>query len=357
VRAKTEEAVRQEYGDLFDEEAGPGRARVIRALDAGFRATPLPSSLNGFRPELPGTAAECRISLRPGRWTMAGPFAAVAAIVLIVAGSLAAGKSASVVDLGKPTNDVSSTGFPSLDSFHRIGTNLHVGTKPEVLFLGEFGAVSGTVDGERWAIIKALQQFGSLSRVAALQTGCDQRVAGYSLCTNPTFDLTRARYRSKYIAFADREIAILRTGGPWVKYAKLSGQAAVLYKRYAEIRNVPQRLKKIMEKGGPLAKLPMVVIGNYLAVQPHYIGQSDLQSSVPVTPNCGGCGGKSETVSFSTLHDALVHDRTIPEWPYAVIDINSEANVITALICHADGKKPTSVCTRPAIKQLLKLTK
>lgn len=357
MRAKTEEAVRQEYGDLFDEEAGPDRARVVRALDAGFRAAPLPSSLSGFRPALPGGTVERRSRLRPGHWTVAGPLAAMAAIVLIVAGSLAAGKSASVVNLGKPTNDVSSTGFPSLDTFHRIKANLHVGTKPEILFVGEFGAAIGTADGERWALVKALQQFGSLSHVAALQTGCDQRVAGYSLCTSPTFDLTHTRYRSRYVVFADREIAILRTGGPWVRYAKLSGKALALYKRYAVVRSVPKRLRKLMEKSGPLANLPMIAIGNYLAIQPHYVGESDLLSSVPVTPNCGGCGGKSETVSFSTLHDALVHDRILPEWPYAVIDINSEANVITALICHADGKKPASICTRPAIKQLLKLTK
>jgi hypothetical protein len=35
-------------------------------------------------------------------------------------------------------------------------------------------------------------------------------------------------------------------------------------------------------------------------------------------------------------------------------NINAEANVMTALICHADGSKPKSVCGRPVIKSLLR---
>jgi hypothetical protein len=40
-----------------------------------------------------------------------------------------------------------------------------------------------------------------------------------------------------------------------------------------------------------------------------------------------------------------------------VEDVNAEANIITAFVCHADGHKPVSVCSRPVVKRILKYVK
>jgi len=37
--------------------------------------------------------------------------------------------------------------------------------------------------------------------------------------------------------------------------------------------------------------------------------------------------------------------------------VNTEANSVVALICHADGKRPASVCNLPVIRKILKHVK
>jgi hypothetical protein len=44
-------------------------------------------------------------------------------------------------------------------------------------------------------------------------------------------------------------------------------------------------------------------------------------------------------------------------WSDLVPNINAEANVITARICHADDKKTAAVCNRPAIRRIMKTVK
>jgi hypothetical protein len=43
-----------------------------------------------------------------------------------------------------------------------------------------------------------------------------------------------------------------------------------------------------------------------------------------------------------------------PAGTHGVEDVNAEASIITALICHADGERPSSVCKRPTIEAILK---
>jgi hypothetical protein len=42
---------------------------------------------------------------------------------------------------------------------------------------------------------------------------------------------------------------------------------------------------------------------------------------------------------------------------HLVEDVTAEANVISALVCHADGMNPKSVCGRPMITDILKHVK
>jgi hypothetical protein len=51
--------------------------------------------------------------------------------------------------------------------------------------------------------------------------------------------------------------------------------------------------------------------------------------------------------------DRLVTGRDAPN-SRTVADINAEANIITALICHGDGMQPAKNCDRAVVKTILK---
>jgi hypothetical protein len=53
--------------------------------------------------------------------------------------------------------------------------------------------------------------------------------------------------------------------------------------------------------------------------------------------------------SFSTVQSALQKGSSRD----FVRSINAETNVITAILCHADGMQPGGVCSRPPIKQVV----
>jgi hypothetical protein len=59
---------------------------------------------------------------------------------------------------------------------------------------------------------------------------------------------------------------------------------------------------------------------------------------------------------FDTVRQALATGKD-PQGSLLVEHVNAEANVLTALICHADGKRPGSVCNRSVIKRVLKYVK
>jgi hypothetical protein len=56
---------------------------------------------------------------------------------------------------------------------------------------------------------------------------------------------------------------------------------------------------------------------------------------------------------------AVVRDLTgkDPAGTNVVEDVNAEANIITALICHADGERSSNVCKRPTVEAILKHVK
>jgi hypothetical protein len=64
-----------------------------------------------------------------------------------------------------------------------------------------------------------------------------------------------------------------------------------------------------------------------------------------------------QSMTFAQVQSALISGKEPWSNSTLVADVNAEANAITALICHADGKKPASVCSRPAIKVILKHVK
>jgi hypothetical protein len=62
----------------------------------------------------------------------------------------------------------------------------------------------------------------------------------------------------------------------------------------------------------------------------------------------------TQPLSFDAIQKALQTEKDPPYVSRLGENVNGEANVITALICHADGKRPGSVCTRPVVKSILK---
>jgi hypothetical protein len=92
---------------------------------------------------------------------------------------------------------------------------------------------------------------------------------------------------------------------------------------------------------------PLLSIGGYLQTAVGIAIPGDLttvQSALPL--------------SYAEVQDSLKAGKPKKgASPTLVTVVNAEANIITALICHADGKRPSTVCALAAIKTILKHVK
>jgi hypothetical protein len=106
--------------------------------------------------------------------------------------------------------------------------------------------------------------------------------------------------------------------------------------------------------------LPLLAVGEYLQTNSQVVLAPDFTRTVPITVTSPSGQPIQATVEaglpFATVQDYLIHDKD-PSFSHLVEDVNAEANIITALICHADGKKPEKVCGRPVIRTMLKHVK
>lgn len=109
-------------------------------------------------------------------------------------------------DLGKPTNAVPQ--FVPLGGFMHKGPNLRRYGLPQVPFIGT--QVDPLSAAERWAVVKALDQFGVLSGVTpnSSLSRTDQHDQQYGPTIDnqpiPTFNWAHAHYRSRYLVFEHR---------------------------------------------------------------------------------------------------------------------------------------------------------
>jgi hypothetical protein len=76
--------------------------------------------------------------------------------------------------------------------------------------------------------------------------------------------------------------------------------------------------------------------------------------SSPLPKPTGIVSGARSGLPFEAVRSALAANRDPVTGTAGAISLNAETNIITALICHADGGRPGSVCRRGAIKQILK---
>ena len=228
-------------------------------------------------------------------------FMGVAVAALAVAGSFVyalqghdrSATSAYAAVLGAPTN---AAPFSPIGQFFPAGSILWRGGKPELLFVGTAGCPYCAV--ERWSVVKALSQFGTFS-------GLEKTDNGSGI---PTYDLSQTRYRSPYVALVVDDADL-------PPFNKAEAQLFL----HAD------------SQGGT----PLVSAGGYAMVG-SYLGPDELSGR-----------------SFASVENALRNGSR-----QSFVDhINAEANVLTALLCRADGMQPRSVCGRALILRLVRSMK
>lgn len=239
--------------------------------------------------------------------------AGIVAAVIVLAGAFvvsqqSGGSTAQAAvssSLGTPTTDIPS---PPAGQYKSTGMMLRLNGKPELLFVGAL--YCPFCASERWAIVKSLDQFGTWSNLHSSESASGS--GGFALI--PTYDLLHATYRSRYVSLVTRDIED-RASKP---LQQLSPEQQNLFNRY--------------DPGGGI---PMVLVADHVM-----LGAGYQPSAID---------GKS----FHTVQAGLKQDARAG----FVHDINAEANVITAYLCRADGGKPATACTRPAVKHILSTVK
>jgi hypothetical protein len=389
VKRRTDDEVRDSYADLLGDEEDVATIRLIGDLDAGLTSSEPPAVLWSRIPSGPDRTPSpgiphLRISIRR-HWNRS--FSVSVALVLLIALVGVAYALSTITNLGKPVNIQSTAAYFPLSGFHRVGTSLPLRGKPELLFIGAQGPLFDRINVERWPVVKALEQFGSLTGIKAVDRTCVMLHSGNmngQFCSLPTFDFSHARYRSRYLNFTSKDL--IRSTGIVPGSTKdhlfqpLTPAENAIFTRYARFKGQPYcskgsagpaspyRCSKPIDyilatifpysSSPPARTLPLIAMGHYLQTASQDVGPSDLTNLIPNTPPPGRIvySGVTEGLPFDTVRAALAQGKD-PLNSTLVEDVNAEANIITALICHADGKRPASVCNRPVIKTILKHVK
>jgi len=379
---------REIYADVLGENDDPATVRLVQDLEWGYTSVTVPPALRskpprpapGRLPELPRPGSNW--TDMPRRWRLHTKlYAALAVIVtgaiLLATGvSLAGPTQASITNLGPPLAVQSTnTNFP-LSGFHRLTPALLPPRgKPQLTFIGtQFSPTNTPLQDshspvERWPVVKALDQFGTFSNVNPGTRTCSRdSIIGQDVCNDPTFNWAQARYHSRYLAFD--HVDLLDQNGH--AYQRPSKRALALYNRY--VRN-PHPVFKANPKIDPYAALntlvstgaggshrfPLVSIGGYVQTSSQVIISGDFEEALsgPQTAQ-NGLAGAYSGLPFDTVRNALesgTNPKNTGLYNHPVEDVNAEANIITALICHATKNQPKSVCTRPIIRLILKSVK
>ena len=246
-----------------------------------------------------------------------------------------------ILDLGSANDSIPPM---PLGGFHRVGQPAKSGSRAQVLFIGTQADVFSAM--ERWPMVKALEQFGTLSGVKDLTPPCPiVNTSGPCLTVYPTYDWSRAHYVSRYVDFVHKDVTNLQ-GRP---FQRLSQREAALLRRYG-----PRPYKRGQAENfapcdtATLRSFPVVLIGGYLETVSNVVICADYSTQAT---NASGLS-PNVPLSFEEIRSRIVAN-VKPTGP----DVNGEANIISALICHADHLQPKRVCSRPGIKGILKYVK
>jgi hypothetical protein len=304
---------------------------------------------------------------RGGRkWRVPIPFVA-AASVLLAAGMAFA--TTSILNLGRQTNSTPVPPSLPLGGFRPIGPFLRQHGKPEILYMGT--VVDGQSAAERWAVVKALSQFGTFSGVTATQTrtciltqsGSKQThtchpagdFQGYPTGV-PTYDLEHSTFASRYVALVDKEaidsnLVVAQNFTPvetglFNRFVKNESGLTTGTTSWTDIVwNTALDRYTVRTYGN---SFPLVSIGGYLQTSYGALLEGDLMTASGYLP------------SFKTIQTSLRVGHPVNDPiaklgktnPTLIPDVNAESNVITTLVCHADGRMPNKVCNRSVILKL-----
>lgn len=175
------------------------------------------------------------------------------------------------------------------------------GTKPVLLYIG--GEFCPYCAAERWALIVALERFGTLSHLHYMRSAVtDGDVI--------TFTFRHSSYSSRYLTFTPVEV-----------YGRSQG----------------------------------TVLQRPTAQQSSYLSANDTQGTIPfvaVGPLVWNGTQVSPALFKGLTWTTVAADLRHPAAGTAAGSIMQNANVLTAAICAADGQKPAGVCHAPAIASL-----
>lgn len=246
------------------------------------------------------------------------PFLGALALAVAVAFPAFAADN-SISNLGPLTS--ATPQYAPLGGFRHARGSLPRSGPARVFFIGtQFDSFSAAA---RWPLVKALDQFGAWSHLSSSSANALVHTS-VSVGDIPTFDFVHATYRSKYVRFVHKDTAD-RNGRP---LQRPTTSENALFRRYL---------------GNPAygsSEFTMVAIGDYVMMDSGY-APGDLQ-------NLGGNPYPFDTVRGDLRTDHQQH------YVAFVSEINAEANVMTALICHADHMRPGSVCRRNVVKRILR---
>lgn len=390
----SDHTIRARYADLLDEN-DPAAIRLLQYLEAGYTSVTVPPALQRHSPSptvrQAGQQARAGLAVagRPGRWRLhtkvSTAMAAVVVGIILLATAVTTADQHSITDLGPPAPIVSTnSGFP-LSGFHRVSASPRAGKKPELLFLAARVDTASNINVERWPVVKALSQFGRLSGVTKVDKHCTTiargDLAGQVICSVPTYDFTHVHYASPYLTFVSKDL-VRRVGFKDRAFQPLTPAETALYNRYVRSRTKPI-CTKFDASGNPIRYktgrdvtytctgyanyvdsslntrtergLPLIAIGDYLQTLSQLMNEGDFAQPLNVTPSPSGFSlVPQQILPFDTDQTALVTGKEPYSSSQLVPDVNGEANIITALICHATKNRPASVCHRATIKQILK---
>jgi hypothetical protein len=362
----SDEELRKKYADVIKGDGDPQTVRLLRTMAAGYRAVRPPVSLPPTRADLLPRVDRAHPRFSRRRHSSRG-FSLSAAAVLLVAVAGIAYAVSSITNLGKPVEVLSPMQTLPLGGFKESISVLSRATKPRLLFIGAMRLSTDSLEtrsaAERWPVVKALSQFGTFSGVTPARQVCDlNTVVGRTTCEVPTFDWSRAKYRSRYVDFVHKDLLDDRGRN----FQTLTPDELSLYNRFSRASGNTIRHDRYGAKATGLwgrfagKGFPLLVVGRYVQVGSDVVVEGDFEEVVVGThpvPSTTPLPQSLSGLPFASVHSALVAGRS-PQSAQALIpDVNAEANIITALICHTDGKKPASVCNRSVIKSILKHVK
>lgn len=246
-----------------------------------------------------------------------------------------------VTCLGSPTSDLPYKPLP-LGNFKRMPTSLQLQHKPEFLVLE--GETNGQAAAERWPLVKALSQFGAFSDLRSIERKClvlrGGTLNGATVCSAPTFDLPHAKYQSPYFNYVDKELI---DDANTSHINRLSAAEKRAFVRYFPGWRDPLAHYQLF---------PVILAGNYIQVSSSIMTDGDLLGATTGDPVAFG-------LPFATIQQSLLQGRLQDSSGdiHLVRDVNAEANLLTGMICHMDGRQPRAVCGRKPIRQILKRVK